>query len=178
LSTYGGRLITLDATDFEQLAQLNLNAAKLAVIAIDDVEDNINIVRYLQLHHPDLKLLVRARDRHHSHLLRDLGIEQIWRETYLSALELATVSVQVLGIEREIAEHNVQAFRIHDQILQRQQQQIEYDDTKLYQTQDAAFNELYYLFNEDRKFKTTLPREASSDLEQCAALQQMKANDL
>ena len=178
LSPYGGCLLPIDATNAEALQQLPLSSMQLAVVAIDDVEDNINLVRYLQLHYPELQLLVRARDRHHAHLLSDLGIEQVWRETYLSALDLAMHSLNHLGIAEETAQDNLLKFRIHDQKLQRQQQQIEYDDIKLYQTQELALDELQYLFNEDRKLKIAPASATTADLNTSTDLEQMKVNDL
>ena len=178
LTYYGGHLVKMDATEATQIEQLNLNQMQLAVIAIDDVEDNINVVRYLQLHHPELQLLVRARDRHHAHLLSDLGITKIWRETYLSALDLAAHSLEGLGIQADDAQKNMAQFRIHDQMLQRQQQQIEYDEIKLYQTQEAALDELLYLLDEDCLLKAALHPTTPVDLAEHAQLQQMKANDL
>lgn len=178
LSAYGGCLLKMDATDTQALQKLPLNAMQLAVIAVDDVEDNINIVRYLQLHYPDLKLLVRARDRHHAHLLSDLGIIHIWRETYLSALDLALNSLIHLGMQPQQAQDNIAQFRIHDQKLQRQQQQIEYDDIKLYQTQEAALAELHYLLAQDLSLKSQVSALTADDLKPDSALQQMKATDL
>ena len=178
LSAYGGCLLKMDATDGQALQQLPLNAMQLAVIAVDDVEDNINIVRYLQLHSPDLKLLVRARDRHHAHILSDLGITHIWRETYLSALDLALNSLIHLGMQPQQAQENIAQFRIHDQKLQRQQQQIEYDDIKLYQTQEAALAELHYLLTQDLSLKSQATAIVADDLTPDSALQQMKVNDL
>lgn len=178
LSAYGGCLIKMDASDEQALQQLPLADVKLVVIAVDDVEDNINIVRYLQLNYPDLQLLVRARDRHHAHLLRDLGIEHIWRETYLSALDLAQHSLQYLGVPQDRAQEHITQFRIHDQKLQRQQQHIEYDDIKLYQTQEAALDELHYLMQQDLQLKSQRSAATVDDLTPASALQQMKANDL
>jgi glutathione-regulated potassium-efflux system protein KefB len=178
LAAYGGHLFEMDATDPTQIAQLDLNQTQLVVVAIDDVEDNINIVRYLQLNYPDLQLLVRARDRHHAHVLAHLGITQIWRETYLSTLDLAKHSLHALGIKADDATKNLAQFRIHDQMLQRQQQQIEYDDIKLYQTQEAALDELLYLLQQDCHLKTALDSADATHLAHVAKLQQMKANDL
>lgn len=177
LERYGGSLHLLDATDASQFEQLDLRTVQVAVLAVDDVEDNLNIVRYLQLHHPEIELFVRARDRHHAHLLRDLGIQHIWRETYLSALELAEQSLAHLHQSTNATVPTVADFRLHDQQLQRQQQQIEYDDTKLYQTQTATLDELAYLFAQDAEFKA---KYAAQFQHHCTlqTSQQMKPNDL
>lgn len=177
LGAYGGSLHVLDATDATQLETMTLAQVKVTVIAVDDVEDNINIVRYLQLNYPEIELFVRARDRHHAHLLKDLGIAHIWRETYLSALELAEQSLASLNKQDEPLMTSIEEFRIHDQTLQRQQQHIEYDDTKLYQTQEAALDELAYLFQQDAEFKAKRLAKLKRDLSPSTS-QQMKLDDL
>lgn len=148
-----GKIFNLDATQPINLQQVGIEHAKLVVVAIDDVEDNMNIVRYLQLHYPQLKLLVRARDRHHAHLLTDLNITQIYKENYGSALELAQSSLMYLGLDQDTAHTQIQAFREHDEQLQQTQQQIEYDEIKLYQTHNLAIDELAYLFSQDLLWK-------------------------
>jgi glutathione-regulated potassium-efflux system protein KefB len=149
IPTEAGRLFALDATRAEHLKQAGIEAAQVVVVAIDDVEDSMNVVRYIQLNYPQLKLLVRARDRHHAHLLRELNVQHLWRETYGSALELAQVSLTHLGLAPEQAQQQVHAFREHDQALQSAQQQIEYDEMRCYQTHELAIDELAYLFAED-----------------------------
>lgn len=76
------------------------------------------------------------------------------------------------------AQDNIAQFRIHDQKLQRQQQQIEYDDIKLYQTQEAALAELHYLLAQDLSLKSQVSALTADDLKPDSALQQMKATDL
>ena len=110
-------------------------------------------------------------------LLKDLGIAHIWRETYLSALELAEQSLASLNKQDEPLMTSIEEFRIHDQTLQRQQQHIEYDDTKLYQTQEAALDELAYLFQQDAEFKAKRLAKLKPDLSP-ATSQQMKLDDL
>lgn len=72
---------------------------------------------------------------------------------------------------------SIEEFRIHDQTLQRQQQHIEYDDTKLYQTQEAALDELAYLFQQDAEFKAKRLAKLKRDLSPSTS-QQMKLDDL
>ena len=48
--------------------------------------------------------------------------------------------------------------------LQRQQQQIEYDDIKLYQTQEAALAELHYLLAQDLSLKSQVSALTADDL--------------
>lgn len=71
------------------------------------------------------------RDRHHVHLLRDLGVEHIWRETYLSSLGMAYRALRELGISDEQAYNNIEIFRDYDEKLLIQQQSIYTDEQKV-----------------------------------------------
>jgi voltage-gated potassium channel Kch len=78
-----------DVTQPEILRSAGIEHVKIFILAIDDVEDSLNVARHITLNYPNITLLARARDRHHVHLLRDLGVHYIWRETYLSSLGMA-----------------------------------------------------------------------------------------
>ena len=146
---YGGQLYYGDATQPDILRAAGIEQAKVFVLAIDDIEDSINVARHIRLNYPNLKLLVRARDRHQVHLLRDLGIEHIWRETYLSSLGMAYHMLCDLGISDEDAYKSIELFRDYDEKLLAQQQQIYTDEQKVYETHRNALAELEHLFESD-----------------------------
>ena len=147
---YGGTLFYGDATSPDVLISAGIQHAKTIVLAIDDIEDSMNVARHLRLNYPDTTLLVRARDRHHVHLLRDLGIEHIWRETYLSALDLGRVLLQNCGISEQDAKQTIALFREYDEdLLSQQQQHIYGNEQKLYETHRNAITELEHLFEND-----------------------------
>lgn len=89
IEQYGHRFIDADVTQIENLRIAGIEHCKLAILVIDDVEDSMNLARHLRLNYPELILFARARDRHHAHLLHQLGVQQIYRETYLSSLGMA-----------------------------------------------------------------------------------------
>ncbi|WP_180007086.1 monovalent cation:proton antiporter-2 (CPA2) family protein [Acinetobacter sp. YH16057] len=146
---YGGHLYYGDATQPDILRAAGIEHAKVFVLAMDDIEDSMNVARHIRLNYPQLKLLVRARDRHQVHLLRDLGIEHIWRETYLSSLGMAYHMLCDLGISDEDAYKSIELFRDYDEKLLTQQQQIYTDEQKIYETHRNALAELEHLFESD-----------------------------
>lgn len=161
---YGGTLYYGDATQPDILRAAGIEQAKIFVLAIDDIEDSMNVARHIRLNYPELKLLVRARDRHHVHLLRDLGVIYIWRETYLSALGMAYSALRHLGIDPTDAYNSIELFRNYDERLLAQQQSIYNDEQKVYETHRNALAELEHLFEIDtqlrqRQSKTETPRE-------------------
>lgn len=146
---YGGQLYYGDATQPEILRAAGIIHARIFILAIDDIEDSMNVARHIQLNYPNLKLLVRARDRHHVHLLRDLGIQHIWRETYLSSLGMAFHALRDLGISEEDAHKSINLFRDHDEQLLAKQQMIYTDEQKIFETHRHALAELEHLFESD-----------------------------
>ena len=115
----------------------------------------MNIARHIRLNYPDLKLLVRARDRHHVHLLRDLGIEHIWRETYLSSLGMAYRVLCDLGISENDAYKSIELFRDYDEKSLAQQQRVYTDEEKIYESHRNALAELEHLFENDALTRET-----------------------
>ncbi|WP_166169489.1 monovalent cation:proton antiporter-2 (CPA2) family protein [Acinetobacter sp. SA01] len=150
---YGGTVYYGDATQPDILRSAGIEHAKVFVLAIDDIEDSMNVARHIRLNYPNLKLLVRARDRHHVHLLRDLGVEQIWRETYLSSLGMAYRALRELEISEEDAYKSIELFRDYDEKLLLQQQRVYTDEQKIYETHRNALAELEHLFESDAQIR-------------------------
>ena len=165
---YGGKLYYGDATQPDILRAAGIEHAKVFVLAIDDIEDSMNVARHIRLNYPDLNLLVRARDRHHVHLLRDLGVEHIWRETYLSSLGMAYFALRNLGIAEQDAYKSIELFLDYDEKLLAQQQSIYNDEQKVYETHRNALAELEHLFESDTQLRQSpvgvdLQRELQHD---------------
>ncbi|EXH84501.1 monovalent cation:proton antiporter-2 (CPA2) family protein [Acinetobacter baumannii] len=152
---YGGKLYYGDVTQPDLLRSAGIEKAKVFILAIDDVEDSMNVARHLRLNYPNLKLLAPARDPHHVHLLRDLGVEHIWRETYLSSLGMAYRALRELGISDEQAYNNIEIFRDYDEKLLIQQQSIYTDEQKVFETHRNALAELEHLFESDAQKATS-----------------------
>lgn len=150
---YGGQLYYGDAAQPEILRAAGIEHARVFVLAIDDIEDSMNVARHIRLNYPNLKMLVRARDRHHVHLLRDLGVEHIWRETYLSSLGMAYHMLRDAGINEDDAYKSIELFRDYDEKLLEQQQHIYTDEQKIYETHRNALAELEHLFASDAQMR-------------------------
>lgn len=75
-----------NAVNTQTLIDAGIEHIHTLILSIDDIEDTLNIARYLTLYHPKIQLLVRAYDSHQVTLLKGLGIQTIWQETQASAL--------------------------------------------------------------------------------------------
>ena len=150
---YGGHLYYGDATHPDILRAAGIEQAKVFILAIDDIEDSMNVARHIRLNYPELQLLVRARDRHHVHLLRDLGVQHIWRETYLSSLGMAYRALCDLGVSDSDAKKSIELFRDYDEQLLTQQQRVYTDEQKVYESHRNALAELEHLFERDTEIQ-------------------------
>lgn len=86
-----------DATRPQLLETAGIDEVDLFVIAIDDRERAVGLVEHLKRRHPQVALLVRAFDQIHYYQLKQAGAEFIVKETYHSALDLASEALIRLG---------------------------------------------------------------------------------
>lgn len=158
IEQYEHHFIDADVTQIENLRATGIEYCKLLIIAIDDVEDSMNLARHLRLNYPDLTILVRARDRHHARLLNDLGISQIWRETYASALSMAQQALVETGLSEDEAQNLMMHFKQEDERLI--QQHWNSNQQEIIKNHPSAIAELEYLF---ANTKTLILDHASND---------------
>lgn len=160
---YGGTLYYGDVTLPDLLRSAGIEHAKVFVLAIDDVEDSMNVARHIRLNYPNITLLARARDRHHTHLLRDLGVKHIWRETYLTSLGMGYRMLCELGLSKEKAYDSIEIFRNYDEQLLARQQHIYADEQKVFESYKNFLSELEHLFESDTQAATQDPAQFKDD---------------
>ncbi len=104
-----------DASRLELLHAAGCARAKVFVLAIDDTEQALEIVRTLKKHFPHLLVLARARNRIHYYALRRLGVHFVHRETYASAWELGIEVFRALGHRAHTAHRMARRWRTHEE---------------------------------------------------------------
>jgi glutathione-regulated potassium-efflux system ancillary protein KefC len=114
LMRFGYRAFYGDATRLDLLRTAGAATAKVLVVAIDTVEQSLEIVDICQAHFPDLQLVVRARNVRHVYQLRARGITLIQREMFESSLHSAEQVLQVLGHSPTDAHSSARRFRSHN----------------------------------------------------------------
>jgi glutathione-regulated potassium-efflux system ancillary protein KefC len=115
---FGFRVFYGDATRLDLLHAAGADSADLLVIALDDREAITRLARVARAHFPRLRLIARAHDMRHMFELRDLGVEMIERETWLSALKLGETALAVATQDPERAQRAARAFAEHDHVVQ------------------------------------------------------------
>jgi monovalent cation:proton antiporter-2 (CPA2) family protein len=86
-----------DATRPDLLHSAGVKQARLFVVAIDDRDQAVALVKHLKHAHPELRIFARAYDRGHHYALRDAGADHIVNETYHSALAMGAEALRELG---------------------------------------------------------------------------------
>ena len=111
---FGFKLFYGDGSRLELLETAGAKDAKLMVIAIEDREKTLEIVKLVQRHFPHLKILVRAYDVMHFHELNALGVDFIEREMFQGSLNMGKQALKELGMSGYLAEHKANLFAKHD----------------------------------------------------------------
>jgi glutathione-regulated potassium-efflux system ancillary protein KefC/glutathione-regulated potassium-efflux system protein KefB len=147
---FGSTVYYGDTSRLDLLRAARVDKARAFVLAIEDIEVSMRTARVVRSHFPRLDIYARARNRRHAHLLRDLGVKVIVRETFASSLELADNVLQGIGVSREDARAAVKAFRRHDEKTLDRQHAFYRNEEKLIQSRFEAAAELENLMESDR----------------------------
>lgn len=147
---FGTKVYFGDPTRPTLLRSAGAEQAKLLIVALDNPEDVLRVVEVAKRSFPGLKVMARARNRRHAHLLMDRGVDGLVRETFHSSLKMAEDVLLALDVAPDEAARSVELFRDHDERTLRESHAIYRDEKQLIQsTQDAA-DELLSLFEADR----------------------------
>lgn len=150
---FGNQVYYGDPSQPELLRAAGIEHTTLFILTLDDVDRSVRTAEYVRREYPHVKILARARDRQHVYRLREVGVEAIWRETYLCALGIAEQSLKGMGIDDGDAAQSIKVFREHDERLLRRQQAIYDDESLLIESARAAAQELEGLFDSDQRAK-------------------------
>ena len=104
-----------DASRLDLLRAAGAESARLFVLAIDDEARSLQIAHTLRRHFPNLRILARAVSRQHAYELIRLGVREVYRETFGSALDLGFDALRALGTRGAEALRAVRLFRRHDE---------------------------------------------------------------
>lgn len=111
LRRFGSKVYYGDATRLDLLEAAGARDAALLVIAIDDVDDSMQLARAVTEAFPELRILARARNVRHWLELHELGIELVERETFESALRTGRSALEALGMRPYEARRIADRFR-------------------------------------------------------------------
>ncbi|MCS0589147.1 glutathione-regulated potassium-efflux system protein KefC [Massilia norwichensis] len=88
LRRFGFKVFYGDATRADLLRAAGAARARALVVAIDDIEDSLELVETVRRDWPQLQIFARARNVTHYYQLMDRGVTMIERETFESSLQM------------------------------------------------------------------------------------------
>ena len=111
---FGYRVFYGDASRLDLLRIAGAGDASIVVVAVDDVDQSMEIVETLQTHFPQLKIVARARDVTHWNRLRECGVTHVERELFESSVRSGRSVLEMLGHPPFEARSIAQKFRQHN----------------------------------------------------------------
>jgi glutathione-regulated potassium-efflux system ancillary protein KefC len=115
--SFGYQVFYGDASRLDLLRTAGAATARILVVAVDDIQQSLAIVRLAQEHFPQLEIVARARDVTHWNELRDLGVTRVEREVFESSLRSGRTVLEVLGYPAGEARRQAMRFRRHNVAL-------------------------------------------------------------
>ncbi|NWN91149.1 potassium transporter [Marinobacter adhaerens] len=104
-----------DASRPDLLEKAGIKQARLLVVAIDDRDRAVKMVKHVKHFFPNVWVLARAFDRGHGYQLREAGADDVMSETYHSALELGGHALTAVGVHPMRAKQMTWAFVENEQ---------------------------------------------------------------
>lgn len=111
---FGYKVFYGDATRLDLMRLAGAAEARILVVAVDDTEQSLRIVRLAQEQFPHLEIVARARDVTHWNALRDLGVERVERELFEASLRSGRTVLELLGAQPHEARRQAMRFRRHN----------------------------------------------------------------
>jgi glutathione-regulated potassium-efflux system ancillary protein KefC/glutathione-regulated potassium-efflux system protein KefB len=146
---YGNIVHYGDASRLDLLRAAGADHATVFVLAIDNMTASVRTAETVIRHFPNMKVIARARNRRHAHILMDLGIEHIFRETLLSSIALSKRVLISLGMTDGETKHMAETFRERDTLLLVEQHAIHHSEEQLVQSAKDTAAELESLLRND-----------------------------
>jgi len=115
--SFGYRVFYGDASRLDLLRTAGAAQARVLVLAVDDVEQSLEIVDLVRAHFPQMEIVARARDVTHWNQLRDRGVMRVQRELFESSLVSARSVLELLGQSADEALAITDRFRAHNLAL-------------------------------------------------------------
>ncbi len=148
---FGQRVFYGDPTRLEVLRAAGAEHAKLLVVTLGDMEASLAVIDLVRRHFPHLRIVARARNRRHVHLMMDRGVTRFIRETFLSSLAMAEMVLEDLGIPVEDGRRTVARFRDYDERSLADSHAFYQDEKLLIQNGRQTAEELVGLLEADKQ---------------------------
>jgi glutathione-regulated potassium-efflux system ancillary protein KefC len=139
-----------DATRLDLLRTAGAARASVIVIAIDDVDQSLEVVDLVREHFAQATIVARARNATHWYGLNERGVRHIERETLDSALQSGRTVLELMGMQPHAARNSALRFRQHTIELLKQMAPHQGDEKKLISIARQGRQELEEMWSRER----------------------------
>lgn len=160
LRRFGLKCFYGDATRIDLLHSAGAAKAKLFILALRDEEKSLQIVRIVQENFPNLKILARANGRQHAYDLIKAGVNDVYRETLGSALDLGVDALRALGLRAKRAHRSARIFKEHDEASVREFAKFSGNDEEFASLARLHIRNLEQVFESDHHYELSEVEDA------------------
>jgi glutathione-regulated potassium-efflux system ancillary protein KefC len=147
--SFGFKAYYGDASQLALLESAGIAHAKVLILAIDDRQAAVRAAQEVRKHYPNVKVIARAFDLIHVYDLRDVGVTDIERETFDSAVGLGERALVALGHHPYQARRAGRLYKRYDLALVERLYKIRVMNQEYISTSAAARAEMTRLFEND-----------------------------
>jgi monovalent cation:proton antiporter-2 (CPA2) family protein len=160
---FGWKAYYGDATRLDLLEQAGAARARVLLVALDDPEAAMTVVRRVRGRYPGLAIIARARSRTDAYEYAVMGVPAV-REVFGSAVDAAGKMLGLLGYPQTQAEQILARFREYDERQIRENAPHRHDMTKLIAASERGRRDIAQLLaTETASAPEVDPRDAGAD---------------
>jgi monovalent cation:H+ antiporter-2, CPA2 family len=166
LRSYGFKVYYGDATRIPILRAAGIEDAEILILCLDDPDDNQFIADIVREHYPKVKIFVRAKNRIDAYSYLNNGINNIYRETLGTAVDMAVDVLHETGMRKYAARRLGQRFMAIDKAsIRKLAKSDEDDEIHLFTTKEILQREEELLAYDNLNFDNKNWEGSSSDEE-------------
>ncbi|MCM4163445.1 MULTISPECIES: monovalent cation:proton antiporter-2 (CPA2) family protein [unclassified Arenibacter] len=122
-----------DATRIDLLESAGIAEAKILISAIDNSDHVRHLTKMVKEKYPNVKLMLRAKNRYDAYDLLNMGVEDVYRESLDTSVRMASDALNYLGFRKYTIYRQAQKF-------------IQYDEESLRRLSDKPQTREEYIF--------------------------------
>jgi CPA2 family monovalent cation:H+ antiporter-2 len=164
LRSYGFKVFYGDATKIPTLRAAGIEDAEILVLCLDDPDANKFVADIVREHYPNVKIFVRAKNRIDAYEYLNNGIDNIYRETLGTAVDMAVDVLHETGMRKYSARRLGQRFMAIDKgSIRKLAKSDDDDDIHLFTTKELLQREEDLLAYDNLNFDNKQWEDSSND---------------
>ncbi|MFN4146304.1 MAG: monovalent cation:proton antiporter-2 (CPA2) family protein [Runella sp.] len=160
LRKMGFKVFYGDGTRLDLLESAGAANAKVLISAMNAPEKNASLAELAMKHFPHLALFVRAKNRFDAYELMDLGVNNVYRESFSESVYMGVDVLTHLGMRKYTVLRKAQDFMKYDKAAMRRLAKLRHEMSSYISGVREEIELQEKLLNEDRKFSDKLQDSA------------------